>query len=298
MDQPGERRSHAQATPRGGGVSIVVSMLLAMVLLAAYAPGFAISLTLAGSGLALVAGIGWIDDHRPLPASLRLVVHAVAAALLALSVLDAGGGVPGAVGAFIAAMVLVNVWNFMDGIDSLAASQALLVALGCVLFTAPGALAWFAMALAAATAGFLPFNLPRARIFLGDVGSGALGFGMAVLVVGAWLPVGQAQNPWLLLLPLTAFLIDASLTLGRRMLRRERWWEPHVQHAYQVCSRRIGRHGPVAIAYGGWTLAMVTLMLTARSFNAPVTIGMIVASWLAGGAIWLRSQDHRPPPHR
>lgn len=286
LDQPGERRSHAAATPRGGGIAIVASMLVAMVVVGWHVPDLAIALALAAGGLVLVAGIGWIDDHRPLSPWLRLGVHAVAGCLLALAVLLSGGGGVAATVALIAALVLVNVWNFMDGIDGLATTQALLAAAGYAAYAGGGPAWWLGLALAAASAGFLPFNLPRARIFLGDVGSGALGYGLAMLLLASWLEPTVAGPPWLLLLPLTAFVLDASLTLARRMLRRERWWEAHVQHAYQGWARRIGAHVPVVVAYGAWTMAMVVSMWVGRSFNASVTLVMIMAAWLAGGAAW------------
>lgn len=296
LDQPGERRSHVVATPRGGGIAIVASWLVALAIVVGRSPELAAPLAATGAGLLLVAAIGWVDDHRPLSPWWRLGVHALAAGSLAWAVLAVGGSPVQAVAAFLAALVLVNVWNFMDGIDGLAASQALLAAAGYAALAGGGAVAWLAMALAAGTAGFLPFNLPAARIFLGDVGSGALGYGIAVLLVATWLQEEGGTHPWLLLLPISVFLVDASLTLAGRMLRRERWWEPHVQHAYQSWTRGIGRHGPVTSAYALASACLVGAMLAIRSFPAPVTIGMIATAWLAGGAIWLRLQRrHRVP---
>jgi UDP-N-acetylmuramyl pentapeptide phosphotransferase/UDP-N-acetylglucosamine-1-phosphate transferase len=287
LDQPGERRSHVVATPRGGGIAIVASWLVALAIIAAQAPELVAPLAATAAGLLLVAAIGWVDDHRPLSPWWRLGVHALAAGLLAWAVLAVGGSAVQAAVAFLAALVLVNVWNFMDGIDGLAASQALLVAIGYAALTGAGVVVWLALALAAGIAGFLPFNLPLARIFLGDVGSGALGYAIAVLLAATWLQTGHGISPWLLLLPVSVFLVDASLTLAGRMLRRERWWEPHVQHAYQSWARGIGRHGPVTLAYALATAGLVTAMLILRSFPAPVTIGMIATAWLAGGAIWV-----------
>ena len=295
LDHPGERRSHAVATPRGGGIAIVAAMLPVLVALclrdaqarALFAP--------VAAGLLLVAGIGWIDDHRPLPASLRLAVHAVAAALLAWALHAAGAETMVAAGGFVLALVLVNVWNFMDGIDGLAASQALVAALAYALFAgsgAGGAVAWLGVGLAAACAGFLPFNLPRARIFLGDVGSGALGYLLAVLAALSLQAVDRSQAP-LLLLPLVAFAVDASLTLARRMLRRERWWEPHVQHAYQSLARRRG-HGPVTAGFLGWTFVAAAFMLCLEQAPAVVILcatAMCLAS--ACGAWWLLQAGER-----
>lgn len=290
IDQPGARRSHRAATPRGGGVSIVAALLVALAMSAWLVPGHAVAFAAVGAGLSLVALVGWVDDHRPLSASARLCVHAVAAALLAVAVASLGGTIMAMLLAFVVALVLVNVWNFMDGIDGLAATQAILVALGCAAFAGGGAMSWLALALAAAGAGFLPFNFPRARIFLGDVGSGALGYAIAALLAGVALQTGAQGRPWLLLLLVSVFLVDASLTLAGRMLRRERWWEAHVQHAYQRWANGIGRHVPVTMAYGVATLALVLLSLSARQLPAPVTMVLVAGAWLAGGAVWYRLQ--------
>lgn len=261
LDQPGERRSHLAATPRGGGIAIVVALLVAVGWLIvgnprqvaaqqqAWLASFAV-------GLVLVAAIGAIDDHRPLSPWLRLVVHALASLLLACGCFVAYADPWLALAAFVLSIGLTNVWNFMDGIDGLAASQAALVAVGAALFL-DGPMQWVAAALCAACCGFLPMNFPRARIFLGDVGSGALGFAVAALCID----IAAAGRPgWpLSLLPLSAFLVDAALTLGGRMLRGERWWTPHVTHTYQVWARGLGQHIPVTLAYAAWTAISIVL---------------------------------------
>lgn len=285
LDHPGERRAHVAPTPRGGGIAIVAAVLPvlgALCIRDAQARALFAPATL---GLLLVAGIGWCDDHRPLPAGLRLAVHAIAAALLAWGLHAAGATVLAAAGGFFLALVLVNVWNFMDGIDGLAASQAMAVAIAYALF-AGGDVAWLGAALAAACAGFLPFNLPRARIFLGDVGSGALGYLVAVLATLSFRAADAGQVP-LLLLPLLAFGTDASLTLARRILRGERWWEAHAQHAYQAQARRRG-HGPVTAAFFAWAVIVTAFMMAAKSSPA-VAIMCAFAAFLAlaCGAWWL-----------
>lgn len=289
LDQPGERRSHAQATPRGGGIAIVAALLAGLGWLLLRNPAQAAYLAAVAAGLLLVAAVGWIDDHRALSPWPKLAVHGLAAGLLALGVHAQTGDAVLALAALGLAVVLVNVWNFMDGINGLATSQAALVALGYAVYSTAGVAAWLAIALAAACLGFLPFNLPRARIFLGDVGSGALGFAVAAVLAG--LPEYASRDALVLLLPLSAFGIDATLTLATRMLRRDRWWEPHVQHAYQHWARRNGRHGAVTAAYAGWTLAAVALMLLA-STTGTATMSAIVAAWYAAGSIvWLWMQQ-------
>lgn len=256
LDHPGERRSHSTATPRGGGIAIVVALLAAACWLAARNPQQMPWLAGFATGLGLVAGIGAIDDHRPLSPWLRLAVHALASLALAYGSFLVHGDPLIAIAAFVLSIGLTNVWNFMDGIDGLAASQAALLAAGTALFL-DGPAQWLALALCAACCGFLPFNFPRARIFLGDVGSGALGFAVAALCIE--VAAGRSPGWPLSLLPLSAFLVDAALTLVGRMLRGERWWTPHVMHAYQVWARRSGRHLPVTLAYAAWTMIALAL---------------------------------------
>jgi len=280
LDQPGERRSHVVPTPRGGGIGIVIACLLALLVLGIGAEG---SWLLAAIGLLLVAAIGWWDDHRSLPAWPRLLVHATAAACLAGAMHLQGAGTQAIVAAFVLAMVLVNAWNFMDGIDGLAASQALLCALGFALVLGDG---WrlLALALAGACLGFLPFNFPKARVFLGDVGSGALGY-----LAAAMIAAGFALRPFCewpaLLLPALAMLVDAGLTLLWRFRRGERWWQAHVQHAYQRWSRHSG-HAQVATAYAGWTFSAVALMLAALHWPARSASGAALAGLLASAWAW------------
>lgn len=277
LDAPGERRSHIVTTPRGGGIGIALVSLLACLGLAMHDP---LRWGCSAAGLLLVAVVGWRDDHRPLSAWIRLLAHVLAGLLLALP--WAMHGAPWmAFAACLLVPVLVNVWNFMDGIDGIATSQALLAALGLGALLDAGA-SVLAVAVAAACAGFLPFNLPRASIFLGDVGSGSLGYLLAVLVLAAaeTLPV----TAWpLLLLPATAFLVDAGLTLGRRVLRGERWWQPHVQHLYQQMARRFG-HPRVTAAYAGWTGLAIGLMLSAMHAS-PRWILVAVCAFVALSAV-------------
>lgn len=279
LDHPGERRSHQSSTPRGGGVGIVLAALggcgwLALMDVAVW--GWA------GAGLTLIAVVGWWDDHRSLPIWPRLAMHVLAGGLLAMAIYaHSGNGVMAAL-AIVLVPILVNVWNFMDGIDGLAASQAALCALALACVTASSAQG-LSLVVVAACLGFLPFNAPKARIFLGDVGSGALGYLMALLLLAS-LPA-RAPMLWpLLLLPLTAMLVDAGMTLGWRIWRGERWWQPHVQHLYQRFARRFG-HGRVTAAYAGWTALAIGIMLAALQRAGAVDLGagmtfVVVSLWL------------------
>lgn len=285
LDAPGERRAHSVPTPRGGGIGIVVALLLAGVfLLHSVDDRPAWGATLAG--FALVAAIGAWDDHRPLSPWVRLAVQGVAAALLAWATWRwTGAGLPASI-AFVLAVGLTNVWNFMDGIDGIASTQALLVGLAVAL-AATGVAMWWAWALVAATLGFLPFNFPKARIFLGDVGSGALGFALAALLVQG-LVAAPGVHPLLWALPPSAFLIDASLTLAGRVLRGESWWRPHALHAYQRWARLRGSHVGVTVAYATWTACALAVMFTFSNATVPQgRVLVVVSAWyIAGAGIW------------
>lgn len=283
MDLPGERRNHAVATPRGGGVAMVLVLVVALLALSALEPRQARALLPAALSVVLVGAVGWWDDHRPLPVSLRLLVHLAAAACIGVA-----GWLSGWplwitwVGAGLA-LVLVNFWNFMDGIDGIAASQALLVAVSAACLST-GAWQLASISLAGAALGFMAWNFPKARIFMGDAGSGVLGLAVAWL----WIATGamRPSNAALLLFPMGPFLMDAGATLAMRMLRRERWWEGHSSHTYQLLARRLGSHVPVTVAYALVTFAGMAAipMLVAMKFS--FILAALAAWYTALGILW------------
>jgi len=281
VDLPGERRSHAVATPRGGGAGPVVAILVALLMLSTHSTSYA------GAALAIaaVAAIGAWDDHRPLPARWRLLVHVAAGLMLAAAMFGPTGDLIAIIGTIAAVAVLVNVWNFMDGINGIAASQAALVAATAACLSAPPSIA--ALVVAVACLAFLPFNFPKARIFLGDVGSGALGVGLAFIWAHAYRrdPVDGA----VLLLPLSAFLVDAGLTLLRRILRRERWWEPHTQHLYQGLARRYG-HSTVTLGYAAWTFAAGGAAVFLATRSREFIPACLLACYTGAAVLWLAAQ--------
>lgn len=287
LDLPGPRRNHACATPRGGGIAPVAVIVLAGVCVARahHDP----ALASCAAALAAVAAIGWVDDHRPLAAGWRLLVH-VAAAIGAWIALV---GVPHTVAACGVAMLgvfviagLTNAWNFMDGIDGLATSQAAgVLALPLLAGWLAGGWQLWCMLAVAALIGFFPYNAPRARIFLGDVGSGALGFLVAVVLLRVTM-TGSLAFP-LVLLPISAFVIDAGLTLAMRMARGRRWWHPHREHLYQWLVRRRRPHATVAMAYAGWTV-LASLIAAAIDTQPPAVRWAVTFGVLSSGALtWI-----------
>ena len=291
LDVPNERSSHAVPMPRGGGIATVIANTVAMGLLALLdiVPGAVFAA--AGIGGLAIAAVGFLDDRQRLSAGVRLLVH-VSAALWALAWL---GGlpplqfgeqvfVPGWMGYVLGVLGIVwtlNLFNFMDGIDGIAASEAVFIACAAALthWWIDGAVAVPAVAwvFGAACLGFLVWNWPPAKIFMGDVGSGYMGFIIAVLAITA-----ARENPVALLIWLifgAAFFVDATVTLIRRVARRERAQEAHRSHAYQWLSRRWRSHKRVTIAIVGLNLAwLFPCGLLAAKYP-------VLAGWIALGAL-------------
>lgn len=290
-DAPGQRRSHAVPTPRGGGIAIVIATLAACAWLVA---GNSIPLRLGAAfagGLALVAAVGWMDDHRPMRVATRLAVHFIAACWFVWALPRYGEA--GASAWLLAALQVlllasaINFWNFMDGINGLIATQSAVVAGAlAVLFALFGIYSWSVLSavLAGACLGFLPFNFPRARIFLGDVGSGGLGFACgALLLVGA--TVGAVHWLGALLLASVVFL-DAGLTLLGRMARGRRWYNAHREHLYQWLVRRGRSHARVTSLYLLWSLFVVLPVLALMRSTPAWSPALGAAALGAGAAAW------------
>ncbi|HET8701113.1 MAG TPA: glycosyltransferase family 4 protein [Nitrococcus sp.] len=303
LDVPNARSSHARPTPRGGGIAIVIIVLVVSVFAPLLTDRPALLPPFALLGLTAVAAIGYWDDHSHVPAQWRLAVHALAAALIlySLSGLPAvpwWGGViePGLAGAILAGVGLVwliNLYNFMDGIDGIAAVEALTVLLAAMaLLLAEGrALPLELPLIAAAVAGFLVWNWPPASIFMGDAASGFLGalLGAIALVISS----ETSMNPWCWLILLGVFITDATMTLLRRMVRGERWYEAHRSHAYQRLSHRIGRHWPVTIGVAAinwlWLapLAWATARLPAVALFITLLayLPLVLVGWWSGAGL-------------
>ena len=270
-------------------MAIVLTFLLTLpfLVIAELAPLSAV-IALGGAG-ALVALVGFMDDHGHIAARWRLLGHFVASgwALFWL------GGLPQIsvfglevnllwFGQFVAILYLVwmlNLYNFMDGIDGIASIEAISACLGaCLLYWLAGfeGLIWLPMLLAAAVAGFLFWNFPPARIFMGDAGSGFLGITLGVLSIQAAWASSQLLWAWLILLGV--FVVDATFTLIRRLVRGDKVYEAHRSHAYQFASRRFGRHLPVTLAVAGINLFwLLPLSLCVVYLGLDGAVGLIVA---------------------
>lgn len=278
IDIPNDRSSHSVPTPRGGGVAIVLPFL---VVLALY------GLWLFFVSGAIVALVGWFDDHGHIKPWIRMLVHISGSALLVYAV----GGLPvfsifgfeqnwGLIGDILAVFTItwiLNLYNFMDGIDGIAGIEAVssLGVAGFILWFIFGLTdsAWLHFYLIAASLGFLVWNFPPAKIFMGDAGSGFLGLMLGALAIysASFIP----EMLWVWLIMLGVFIVDATFTLYRRLIRGDKVYEAHRSHAYQYASRYYGAHKPV-------TLAVLIINLL---WLAPVSL--VVAFGILDGAVGL-----------
>lgn len=280
MDIPNLRSSHSVPTPRGGGVAIVLSFLLCLPIL--NFSGFiswehTVSVVGAGGTVAL---LGFFDDHGHIAARWRLVGHFLSACWvlywngslppLTLFGLNFDLGVLAYIFALFYIVWLLNLYNFMDGIDGLASIEAITACLGAAfLYYISGFeyLIWSPLFLGFAVIGFLYWNFPPARIFMGDAGSGFLGVILATLSLQAF--AASAKFLWVWLILLGVFIVDATFTLLRRVLRGDKVYEAHRSHAYQFASRRFGSHKKVTLAIAA--INIVWLL----PFAYLVTVGVV-----------------------
>lgn len=250
LDVPNERSSHNVPTPRGGGLAFVVVVTAGALTLGVLDASASILVCTVGG--MLIAGIGYADDVFALPALPRLGVHIIASTLVVVALLRvADKPVFAYLPALLSGVILVvavvwaiNLFNFMDGIDGIAASQAMLTSASSAFLatysteSAPWILVAFT--LAGSCLGFLVWNWPPAKIFMGDVGSGFLGLWLAVLAIA--FHQTSALPIWTSVLLSSPFIADATTTLIRRMGRGEQWYAAHRSHAYQRLARRLDSH--------------------------------------------------------
>ncbi len=276
VDIPNERSSHSIPTPRGGGIAVAVSFLAVLPLLVLNdLMTSSVLYALLGSG-AWVAIVGLLDDHGHLAVRWRLLAHFIAAAWALIWL----GGLPpllffgfelletralGIAFGIFYLVWLLNLYNFMDGIDGIASVEAISVSIGgafIYILLGEFSSAIAPLVLAVAVSGFLFWNFPPARVFLGDVGSSFLGIILGILSLqAAWI---ESRLLWSWLILLGVFIVDATWTLFRRLLRGDRVYKAHRNHAYQHASRRMGKHLPVTLIVAAlnffWLLPMAVMV--------------------------------------
>ena len=291
MDIPNERSSHITPTPRGGGIAFVAASLIGFLLLLlndALNRTEILSICCAG---VIVAIAGHLDDRQKISgATVRLVLHAISATILIvgvripaqISLFDrtVNTGIVGSILGVIYLVWLLNLFNFMDGTDGIAASEAIFIALAGaflnyhVLSHANHSDA--AIVLAASTFGFLLYNWSPAKIFMGDVGSGYLG----IVIGGLSLMAAKQQHEllWVWIILLAVFVSDATITLIRRLARKQKPHVAHRSHAYQHLAIRFNSHAKVSLI----VLAINIVWLLPIAFlvadnQIPGTTGVVIA---------------------
>lgn len=274
IDAPNERSSHVQPTPRGGGLSIVLTFVLFLILLYAFMDIPRQYLVALIAGGILIGGVGLVDDHRHIPPAYRALVHVMAASIIVYCI----GGIPplqigehmidlGWQGNALAVVILVwltNLFNFMDGIDGIAAAETTFIALAAIIISGAEATQYLMrleLGLAAACIGFLIWNWPPAKMFMGDVGSTFLGATLGTLAI---ISANLNDLPiWTWLILAGVFVVDATVTVVRRMLHGEKWYTAHRGHAYQRAARRCKSHKRVTLLVSainvGWLLPLAWL---------------------------------------
>jgi Fuc2NAc and GlcNAc transferase len=303
FDHPNHRSSHVIPTPKSGGAGFVVAFTTFMAAL--YLGGMLTVQQAIFAGLALIlAGVGFIDDLRPLGIAKRIGAQGLTtgAALLLFDPVPAlhfpWGSLEPAwlrIALLLPGLVwLINLYNFMDGIDGLAATEAIFVCLALALFAgfdADSLVMMLSLGLALAVAGFLFFNLPPAKLFMGDLGSNYLGFMLAI--IGGMAMQTTSVNVWTLLVLLGVFIVDATATLLGRMRAGLVWYHAHRSHAYQQAALRWGSHGVVvgvvALVNVCWLLPLAWLTTRYEQWG----LLLVLIAWIP---LHLAGRAYRQPP--
>ena len=292
LDEPNARSLHTTAVPRTGGIGLLLGIAAGWAIIAPQLPWAW------WAALALLIAVSLLDDLRGLSAVVRLAAHLLAAALAAVALIPSPGALPVIVIAVLAIGWMCNLYNFMDGSDGLAGGMAVS---GFLFFAIAAALAGstqFALlnlAVAAAAAGFLLHNFHPARIFLGDAGAVPLGFLAATLGLIGWLQ--RDWTWWFPLLVFSPFIVDASMTLARRLFSGARVWEAHRDHYYQrLVQLGLGHRGTALAEYALmaacgsaalWAMTLATgaqyAVLAAAGVLYAGLIAVIERAWRARG---------------
>ena len=302
MDIPNDRSSHTMPIPRGGGFSIVFTFLSGLTYLNYNLDlDDKIYIAIFGGG-AIVAIVGFIDDHVHVAPMSRLLVHFVAS----LWVLYWVNGLPplvllgisfdlGWFGYLLSALGLVwflNLYNFMDGIDGFASMEAIfssfIAGLLFLLVYKDPDMVMINLLLMTSVIGFFIWNFPPAKIFMGDVGSGFLG-----LILGAFAIYSAhiaSEMLWIWFILLGVFFVDATYTLIRRLLRGDSVFRAHRSHAYQFASRKHGNHMTITLSVMLINLFWLAPWAAAVAFN--IIDGVIAMLFSYTPLVWLAWYYH------
>lgn len=294
LDRPNARSLHGTPVPRGGGVGILAGLLAAQGMVAALVPAWLAPWGLLAPALFL-AGVSFLDDRRSVGLTWRLLAQVLAAAVLLAFGLDHPPTGVAWWGLLVLVVWATNLYNFMDGLDGLAGGMTgfgfLALASMAWLAGDPG-LAAFCLALVAAAVGFLVYNFPPARLFMGDVGAVPLGF----LAAGVSL-VGWQRGLWSPCFPLVVFspfVVDATVTLARRLVTGQIVWQAHKSHYYQRLNQLGWGHNRTVMAEYGLMVACAATALFAEYHGMMAMVtgiwGLVYLALMGGVDAWWRAR--------
>lgn len=288
LDTPNGRSSHQQPTPHGGGVPLLLAFVLGLLLAPLWHGSWGYEYIALASAAVLLMSLGIVDDMRGLSVRLRMALYGTCCVILAaifLQPLISQNVLVGSLLVIMAALAMLwslNLYNFMDGIDGFAATQCILACFGAAVLSwvkfGSTSYALFCLLLAASHLGFLLWNWPPARLFMGDAGSVPTGFLLAGL---ALLGALQGQlNPGCWLILLSVFITDASWTLVWRIATGQPFTRPHRLHAYQRLSRHWGSHRAVDILLLGLSALWLLPLAWALQTWPQYTVLLVILAYL------------------
>jgi Fuc2NAc and GlcNAc transferase len=286
LDCPNQRSSHITPTPRGGGVACVLIFALAV--------GFLFWIQRASWSVLLtsilgliIAGVGFWDDHRSISAYWRFLIHGICGFIVVLCLRNVFDYFPenenfileslAILGGVFFLTWILNLFNFMDGIDGLAASEASFVAFSLAAFSwiFDVDLALLDLLLGMVSLGFLVWNFPPAKIFMGDVGSGFFGF-----MLGSLILMSGQKDPILIVIGLILFAVfvaDATYTLIYRIFTGQKWYQAHCTHAYQKAAKQYGHLHVLKVSMAINLLYLLPLSFASFSYPEMALVWLLLA---------------------
>jgi glycosyltransferase WbpL len=308
IDIPNERSSHTQPTPRGGGIAVSIPIMISIVgLYLFHLISFPIFIGMLISSL-IITIVGWLDDHKHIIFYWRVIFYSIASIWMiswvgSLDAISIGliriplPYILGYIVTFFGLLWLTNLYNFMDGTDGLAALQGICAGLfGGVLMLVEGetGLAIVCFIIVSSCLGFLYWNWPPAKIFMGDIGSCLLGFIFGSLALISDVTGTVSVSIWCILL--SVFICDATFTLLKRIICREKWYDAHCSHAYQRLVQMGITHKQLAVAF----FILNTILIWPMSYAAYtmpfhavyISIGIIVLMLMLWLLVQIRYHDY------
>jgi Fuc2NAc and GlcNAc transferase len=290
LDQPNQRSSHIMPVPTSGGLGFVIAFASFTSLLFAWQLITLNELLLFSAGV-LLAITGFVDDLKGLSIQKRLMIQLAASLFIAFMIETAPvidmlsgwqiSGIASRTLLVFGFLWLINLYNFMDGIDALAVAEAIFYSLAIALFDLAGGggqVSILALGLAIALCGFLYFNLPPAVIFMGDTGSNYLGLVLGVLgVIGI---MSDTITVWTMLVLLGVFIVDSTVTLIARMREGAVWYHGHKSHAYQRAARKLNSHGKVVLVVCAINIAWLLPIAWMTTRYQTAGLLLTVLAWL------------------